>query len=1074
MQSNLRLLAAVILVCGFTSSLRAQVQVWQGTLTLPAYDEGQPDPNPPFDQYSTSRFSYPYTLRNNLTDHRVDHSWRAIYLENEYLKCSVLPDIGGHVYTCIDKITGQPMFYANPSIKKANIGYRGAWAAFGIEFNFPVSHNWVSMSPVDFAFGKNGDGSASVTVGNIDRVYGMQWSVELVLRPHSTLLEEKVTLNNRSDARHRFYWWNNAAVEVWDDSRIEYPMRFAASHGFTEVQPWPVDPGGTDLSIVRNQTRGPVSLFVHGSREPFMGIWNPHTNTGTVHFADYAQLPGKKIWSWGVDADGLDWRHQLSDNNSAYAEVQAGPFRNQETYAFLEPRETIRFSEFWMPVREIGGISRANLAGVVSLQRKANTLVVGFNANQPILQASVRILDGTQSLLNEKTDLFPERTWKHELPLPDPRRKYTFEVLDADGATLLRQTEDTYDWTPTNEIKVGPQTDDRTPLPDKRSEDDWIQLGKEQELNGQILSALRTYKDGLSRFPESFAAQKAAGRLAASMLRFLEAVNYLEAVRHRDTTDAEAAYYLGLAYDGLGDVAHARTAYEAAYRLPQFRAASALRLGEMIAREGDLRSADRYLTESFQDAPGDSRAVEELVAVRDALGEKSEAHQLERNGLARFPLSYFLREELGNTDVEHLTDDSDRILNIASEYIRLGLYPRALTVLSREYPAPVPDQTEPGALPPGKNPLVGYFRGFCKAQLGQAASEEYDAASKLSTKYIFPSGETELHVLQAALQANPKDATAHYLLGTFYFSRDLTDAAFAEWAEARKSGSAIPVLDASTGLAMLHEKHNPELALAAFRRGLQSDPSNVVIYLGLDQALSLMGGPSRERVEALEKFPDQANMPADVIYELILNLTEAGDYDRAAALFHDRFFARQEGGTNVRQVWIELELQRMIALANAGKCTDALSAAKSIGAVVSELSFTHDGMKPILDNARTNYLLGGVYATCGMTKAADARFQAASTASAAGQLEWAWKAAQKLPGFDQQQWTPRLESALAEAENLTETSGSTSYWFYVAGSLQEALGQNLDGVSTLRKVFLQPDRMLAYHLARLALMSTQQ
>jgi hypothetical protein len=112
-----------------------------------------------------------------------------------------------------------------------------------------------------------------------------------------------VILSNRSDVRHRFYWWNNGAVQVWDDSQIQYPMRFAASHGFTEVQPWPVDPGGTDLSIIRNQTKGPVSLFVHGSREPFMAIWNPHTNTGTVHFAEYAQLPAKKIWSWGVDPD---------------------------------------------------------------------------------------------------------------------------------------------------------------------------------------------------------------------------------------------------------------------------------------------------------------------------------------------------------------------------------------------------------------------------------------------------------------------------------------------------------------------------------------------------------------------------------------------------------------------------------------------------------------------------------------------------------------------------------------------------------------------------------------------------
>jgi hypothetical protein len=119
----------------------ADVRVWQGTLTLPTTLEGAPDPNPPFDIFASTKFNYPYTLRENLTDRRADIAWRALFLENEYLKCSVLPDLGGHLYTCIDKISGQPMFYANPSIEKAQIGYRGAWAAFGIEFNFPVSHN---------------------------------------------------------------------------------------------------------------------------------------------------------------------------------------------------------------------------------------------------------------------------------------------------------------------------------------------------------------------------------------------------------------------------------------------------------------------------------------------------------------------------------------------------------------------------------------------------------------------------------------------------------------------------------------------------------------------------------------------------------------------------------------------------------------------------------------------------------------------------------------------------------------------------------------------------------------------
>src|SRR3974390_3445218 len=80
----------------------SQVRVWEGTLTLPTYQEGQPDENPPFDVFATTKYSYPYTLRENLTDRRIDQTWRALYLENEFLKCVVLPDIGGHLYTCTD------------------------------------------------------------------------------------------------------------------------------------------------------------------------------------------------------------------------------------------------------------------------------------------------------------------------------------------------------------------------------------------------------------------------------------------------------------------------------------------------------------------------------------------------------------------------------------------------------------------------------------------------------------------------------------------------------------------------------------------------------------------------------------------------------------------------------------------------------------------------------------------------------------------------------------------------------------------------------------------------------------
>ena len=1060
------------MVLGFAVLLRldafAQVRVWEGKLTLPTYEEGPADPNPPFDQFASSRFNYPYTLRENLTSRRADHNWRAIYLENEYLKCTILPDIGGHLYTCVDKISGQSMFYDNSSIKKAAVGYRGAWAAFGIEFNFPVSHNWASMSPVDFAIRQNADGSASAFVGNIDRVYGMEWQVELLLRPGSTILEQRVSLGNRSDVRHRFYWWNNAAVRVSDDSKIVYPMRFAASHGFTDVLQWPLDADGHDLSVIRNQVHGPVSYFVHGSREDFMGVWHPATRTGTVHFASYADLPAKKIWSWGVDEEGLDWRKALSDDNSGYVEVQAGLFRNQETYAFLEPRQSIQFSEYWMPVRQMDGISRSNLAGVLNLTRHGNALVAQFNANRTFRQAAIQILNANKLMFSQKTDLVPQNTWTHELTAADPQAKYTIEIRDSQSDLLIRHTEGEYNWTPESEIHVGPQPSYRFPDADHRNCDDWIQLGKDLELNGRNLQALENYEEALRRFPQSFELMKSAGRLAAALLRFDEARSLLEQAHVRDISDPEISYYMGIAYDGLDDATHARTAYEEAQRVGGFRAAARLRLGELEAREGNLEEAERFLEEAHREAPDDVRLIEELAAIKITAAKTEDGKSLARQGLEISPANYFLREELREPDLNQLGSDANRVLRLAALYMRLGLYQPALDVLSRTYPSAHPDQAEPGVPLPDKNPLIAYFRGFCRDKLKQPPLTDYEVASKQSTAYVFPSTAEGLTVLKAAVRVRPEDATAHYLLGTLYFSRGLTDSALQEWSQARKLNPGIPVLDASMGLALLHEKHDAADALSAFREGLNSDPSNVTVYLGADQALSMLGRPASERVQILEKYPELANAPTSLIFELILNLSEAGDFDRAESLFLNRFFPREEGGTNVRQVWIEVQLQKLTAYAKSNRCADALAEAERLGKEVPGLVFTRDGLAPILESARTTYLLGVTYAACGKAQVAEAKFQFAAKASAPDQVLWAWKAAQKLPGFDEKAWQDRLRTALAEADLRAQTSSFASWWHYTAATLQAALGNDKESNVEFEKALLLPDRLMSYHCTRLA------
>ena len=1058
----------------------SQVRVWEGTLTLPTYQEGQPDENPPFDVFATTKYSYPYTLRENLTDRRIDQNWRALYLENELLKCVVLPDIGGHLYTCTDKINGQSLFYANPSIKKAVIGYRGAWAAFGVEFNFPVSHNWVSMSPVDFATEANSDGSASVWVGNIDRPYGMQWRVELKLRPGSNVLEQHVALYNRDDVRHRFYWWSNAGVEVWDDSHIYYPMRFSASHGFTQIDTWPVNSAGLDLSVVANHTQGPVSQFIHASREPFMGVYHPRTRSGTVHFSNWDEAPAKKIWSWGVDADGKDWRKALSDNESAYVEVQGGLFRNQETYAYLEPQETIEFREYWLPIREIGGLSRANLHGAVYLTRDGATLAVGLNVTHAIENATVRIKDGGKVLSEERVSLTPSRTYTKRIAGAAVGGKASFEVADASGRVLLAHTEDTYDMDPPSEVHPGRQPARRIPPAAERGAADFVELATDDELNGKLLDAWKTYQQGLERFPADFELNKAAGRLAAGLLRYDEAAHYLETAAVKITNDPEIHYYLGLTYSALGQENKARAQWERALLFRSFRPAARVELARLEARQGNLAAALDQVGWALAESPEMVRAGAMEVALLRRAGQTAKANQRLAHWAGLDPTSTHLRYErvrLGAADVglwKHLAADPYRVLDLVIDYLELGFYRDALDLLSRQYPDVDPSTTEPGAVLPQQHPLIAYYRGYCREKMGESGAADFAAASKLSTRYVFPNRAATIPVLKAALRANPADATAHFLSGSMDLAGGKVDEAIREWNEARRLNRAIPVLHRNLGLVLLQLKNAPDQALEVFREGLASDRANLGLYSALSQTMTLLNRPASERVEALRQFPDPARMPPGLVYDLALSLAEDGKAAEGEKLFENRFFARQEGGTNVREIYLEVALLNALELARAGRRQEALNAAHNLGKERSGMAFTRDGLEPFLNDARTEFYLGEIESLAGVMDAAREHWRKASEFSGGTGLNAAFasRAARRLDAGAATAWSTRLEAALARSGN---GRGNASGLAACAHGLMLAdLGRKDEAAAALRSVFLLPDRGMSHHLARLALRELSQ
>src|SRR6185437_9464914 len=445
------------------------------------------------------------------------------------------------------------------------------------------------------------------------------------------------------------------------------------------------------------------------------------------------------------------------------------------------------------------------------------------------------------------------------------------------------------------------------------------------------------------------------------------------------------AYYLALAYEGLADNKKARAAFEVAYRLPSWRAAAALKLGEIAARSKEFTTAKEYFKEALREVPEDLRTVEELAAVERAAGD-AEASSFAKEQSQRFPLSYFLQNELGNVDLQQLANDDSRIIRIAAEYIRLGMYDSALNVLSRNYPSPPEGQSEPGAPSVNSDPMLAYYRAYCRQQMGQSATADYAAAATLPTTYIFPSSAEDVLVLRAALHANANDANAHYLLGTLYFSKGMTEQALGEWKTAQELTPNLPVLDASMGLALLHETDDFQAALAAFEKGIRNDPHNEAVYIGADQTLSILKRPSAERVKDLQAYPDQEKMPAELVYELALNLAETGDFERATNLFRNRFFAREEGGTNVRQVWLEIQLERALKLAGDGHCEEADSVANRLAVPVPQMTFTTDGLDVFAHSARVEYRLGKVAAKCGNADGAKQHFQAAAVKTGAGEI----------------------------------------------------------------------------------------
>jgi tetratricopeptide (TPR) repeat protein len=1028
----LRRCVAALLLYGAVPAALAETKAWQDTVTLPTWLEGPPETAPRLDALDPDRSLYkaayyPYATRTNFLKKQEPQQWRRLNLENEYLLCSFLPDLGGRLYSCTDKLNGRPVFQASPSIKKAWVAVRGAWVELGIEWNFPVAHSRDTVSPVNFAI-RQEKGQAEVWLGDIDRVTGMEWLAQFVLRDGSAVLEQHVTLRNPTEALHPYLWWANASVALDQGTRFAYPVRVMATHGTAELQPWPRDSAGTDESNLANDKES-VGLFGYGSREPFIAVYQASTRTASVHVADPAVVTGKKLWTWGLNSQWA--RSQLSDSNSLSVEMQAGLFPNQETYGRLQPHAQIQFTELWMAGRNLSGVTRANAHAILSLERQntagKSALTVELNVTHAIAGAHIRVLNGRAAVLDETADLTPAPNYVRSLPDP-VKGAYRFELRDGAGTLLMAHTEGVYETVGPSSVSLGPQVQGEAK---RETPSGYLAAGEYFEDNSQFRMAEEIYRDGLAKTPNDLSLLKALGRFLATRRRYAESLQPLSQAAAVWQLDPELRYYLGLALSRSGQDDAARKSWAIASADARFGSAALVEMAAMDARAGHngaaLDGANRALARNH--ASLTARRLQ--VALLRLAGKRDAALQRLEEARAIDPADSFLRLEavqLGGQDEglwQHLGADPERVLDIAETYFDFGMYRDAMTVLDRMY-RPVPaNQTEPGSVLPQDYPLVAYYRAYCRRKLGEEGAADFKLASSQRLEYVFPNRAGSVAVLQAAIHEDPQDASAHFLLGLLYLDANSAGDSIAELQAARAIRKDIPELYFVLARAFWRAKEGKGAAVSLLREGVQANPSNQELKSLLAEAIAppkaASAQPGSAGTGSAGAGGKKPAAPAELAASL-LSRAALGD-NSAAGSFNAENFPQDKQPDSVRQIYIELQLQALRRLMADHKCGEALPRVETIGNEDQSLPFTLYGFDEWMKGARFQYYLGAIEAGCGDQRAARRRWAKVAKMNApvsspdfAFPLVAAQNLASKGRGPDAQPLIDKADAALAQTD----------------------------------------------------------
>ncbi len=906
------------------SALAAKVRVWKGTISIPTYLLGPEDPNPPFPLVNSHNI-YPYTVLDDLTDKRETLTYQAIYLENEYLRVTILPQMDGRVYSLYDKVAKREVFYRNNVIKYGMVGLRGAWISGGIEFNFPNGHTTDTVSPVDSRLQENPDGSATVIVGDMDQVSHMHWEVALTLRPAVARLEQHVTLFNSTPLEKLYWWWANAAVPATEDMQFIYPMRLVNPHSHTEIWTYPVWKG-VDYSWYRN-VHHPTSLFGVDVHRSFFGAYYHKVDNGVIHVADYHQVPGKKTWTWGVAGDGLIWTHLLTDNDGPYNEIQSGHFETQLSQEFLPPQRVESWTEYWYPVQGLGGgfvEGTPQMAINVVYPESAgdSTVELAISPAEAVHNAKVEIALGGNLLKNFGPVSFePLVTRKFGVAVQDvaaAKKQLDVTIRDAEGRTLLHWfAGDPIDGNPHQSVKPGLQKINRMPDSELSIEELFLR-GVNEEKEGRPLEAARIYQEVLKRDSEYIPALLKLAEEQYLAADFADAEELLARARERDAKDPRVEYLAGVIYEGEGKFSLARDAFWQSLRFGGTQAPALIELGEIAIAQKQYAKGTELLRQALRYDPQNGVALSDLAAALRLAGHLKEASETAADAVKKMPiLPYALAERWRAAEA---SGDSAAAQNGAQifksvvgfrsqGYLEAGAWYRSLRDLaSSDF---ILQSSLKNLRASEVSPLIYYYLAANAWDEGNERRGASDAAAamKANVEAVFPNRPEDAVVLRDVLAHNPSDAHAKYFLGNLLFAHSHYAEAADLWKQAASEGFHYSVLYRNLGVYAWKVQNNPAAAAEYYARAIQEAPRDFRLYVSLDEIYTQLG-----RTGEREKL--FAGAPAEVLdhdtvraRRLLLNV-EMQRYDQALDALKGHNFKPWEGGQIIRQLFVLANIEK--------------------------------------------------------------------------------------------------------------------------------------------------------------------